>query len=150
MKLHYQKHHQAHVTNLNAATTALITALNSGNVKIALQAAIKFHGGGHINHSLFWPWLCPASSHAASPSSSAPLLVAAIEKQFLSLDGFKTEMKKVLLGIQGSRWGWVVVDRNHGGLELVTTKDQDPVESKGRRYWNDKAAYVDQICNVVN
>jgi len=71
-------------------------------------------------------------------------------------------MKAVLLGIQGSGWGWVVKNSS-GGLELVTTKDQDPVEGKEvvfgidmwehayyLQYWNDKAAYVNGIWNVVN
>ncbi|KAF8534544.1 manganese superoxide dismutase [Trichophaea hybrida] len=163
MKLHHQKHHQAYVTNLNTATAALITALNKGDVNTALQAAIKFHGGGHINHSLFWPSLCPASSPSASPTF-APSLVAAVEAQFGSLDGFKAEMKRLLLGIQGSGWGWVVKQDKGRQLELVTTKDQDPVEGGKKvvfgvdmwehayylQYWNDKAAYVDAVWKVIN
>jgi len=167
MKLHHSKHHQTYVNNLNAATASHVKALASGDVQaqIALQQAIKFNGGGHINHSLFWRSLAPASSPASSPSA-APKLVKAIEEKYGSLQNFQQELKTLLLGIQGSGWGWLVKTPK-GELGLVTTKDQDPVETLGGnkkaifgidmwehayylQYWNDKGKYVDEIWRVIN
>jgi len=56
MEIHHTKHHNAYVTNLNIALEKLDTAMSTGDVStmIALQGAIKFNGGGHLNHTLFW------------------------------------------------------------------------------------------------
>jgi superoxide dismutase len=126
MELHHSKHHQAYVTNLNNALKTYATAIAANDVpsQIALQAAIKFNGGGHINHSLFWENLTPSSSPDAD-SASAPALTAEIAKTWGSLEKFQEAMVKALLGIQGSGWGWLVKDGN--ALRIITTKDQDPV-----------------------
>lgn len=126
MELHHSKHHQAYVTNLNAALSSYATATASSDIaaQIGLQAALRFNGGGHINHSLFWENLSPASSPDASPDS-APQLLAEIGKTWGGLDAFKAAFGKTLLGLQGSGWGWLVKDGQ--GLRIVTTKDQDPV-----------------------
>jgi superoxide dismutase len=126
MELHHSKHHQTYVTNLNNALKAHQAAVVSNDVpgQIALQAAIKFNGGGHINHSLFWRNLAPASSPSAQPSA-APALMAEIEKTYGGLDAFRKTFSAALLGIQGSGWGWLVV--KDARLAIVTTKDQDPV-----------------------
>ena len=126
MELHHSKHHQTYVTNLNNALKSYSSAISSNDIagQIALQAAIKFNGGGHINHSLFWENLTPASSAEANPDS-APTLMAEISRTWGNLDGFKSAMTKTLLGLQGSGWGWLV--RDSQGLRIVTTKDQDPV-----------------------
>ncbi|KAI9622227.1 hypothetical protein H4Q26_015263 [Puccinia striiformis f. sp. tritici PST-130] len=64
MELHHSKHHAAYVNGLNAAEEAIGNALKAGDIKkqIELQAAIKFNGGGHLNHSLFWKNLQPEKS----------------------------------------------------------------------------------------
>ncbi|CAI4214186.1 unnamed protein product [Parascedosporium putredinis] len=145
MELHHSKHHQAYITNLNAALQTYSAATSSSDVpaRIALQAAIRFHGGGHINHSLFWENLTPAGS-AEAQVSAAPALVAEIGKTWADgVEGFKKEFTAALLGIQGSGWGWLVKD-GKGRLSVVTTKDQDPV------YLNGKAAYVENIWKVIN
>jgi Fe-Mn family superoxide dismutase len=164
MELHHSKHHQAYVTNLNKALGSYADALASSDVpaQIALQAAIKFNGGGHINHSLFWQNLSPAASPDASPDA-APALAAALVDTWGSLDAFKAAMAASLLSIQGSGWGWLVKD-DHGALRIVTTKDQDPVAPSEvpilgvdmwehayyLQYLNGKAAYVDNIWSVIN
>ncbi|KAI6771026.1 hypothetical protein HG531_009881 [Fusarium graminearum] len=147
MELHHSKHHQAYVTNLNVALKNYATATSSSDIagQIALQSAIKFNGGGHINHSLFWENLCPSSSPDSKPDS-APTLGAEISKTWGSIEAFQETFKKTLLGLQGSGWGWLVKDTQ--GLRIVTTKDQDPVV--GGEYLNGKAAYVDNIWNVIN
>ncbi|ENH65328.1 Superoxide dismutase [Mn], mitochondrial [Fusarium oxysporum f. sp. cubense race 1] len=147
MELHHSKHHQAYVTNLNAALKNYATATSTNDIagQIALQSAIKFNGGGHINHSLFWENLSPSSSADAKPES-APTLSAEISKTWGSIQAFQEAFKKTLLGLQGSGWGWLVKDTH--GLRIVTTKDQDPVV--GGEYLNGKAAYVDNIWKVIN
>jgi len=164
MELHHSKHHQAYVTNLNAALQTYSTATASADVpaRIALQAAIRFNGGGHINHSLFWENLTPQSSPDSKPEA-APRLVAEIAKVWGSLEAFKKEFSAALLGLQGSGWGWLVKDKL-GRLAIVTTKDQDPVvggevpifgvdmweHAYYLQYLNGKAAYVENIWKVIN
>jgi Fe-Mn family superoxide dismutase len=129
MELHHGKHHQAYVTNLNAALASHVSAVAAGDVaaQIALQQAIKFNGGGHINHSLFWKNLAPPGTEETNPAV-AKELVSAIEKKWGSLESFKKAFSAALLAIQGSGWGWLVKEAGNGaGLRIVTTKDQDPV-----------------------
>lgn len=129
MELHHSKHHQAYVTNLNKALEAHVAAVAANDVatQIALQQAIKFNGGGHINHSLFWKNLAPAGSDDAKVDAAKDL-IAAIESTWGSLDSFKKTFSATLLGIQGSGWGWLVREGSQQGrLRIVTTKDQDPV-----------------------
>lgn len=115
--------HQTYVTNLNKAIeTYNVNPLQS---RFVVLAALNFHGGGHINHSLFWENLSPASSPDASPDA-APKLIAEITRIWGSLDHFKAAFNTALLGITGSGWGWLVKD-DVTGLGIVTTKDQDPV-----------------------
>ena len=67
MELHHKKHHQAYVTNLNAALEQYAAAEHKGDLKamISLQGAIKFNGGGHINHAMFWQMLTPPKASPA-------------------------------------------------------------------------------------
>ncbi|RDW90035.1 superoxide dismutase [Aspergillus mulundensis] len=166
MTLHHQKHHQTYITNLNAALEAQSTALSTQNISalISLQQKIKFNGGGHINHSLFWENLAPYNSPSTNIESSAPDLKRAIEAQFGSVEGFIKAFNATLLGIQGSGWGWLVKSNTpEGKLEIVTTKDQDPVSglvpifgvdmwehAYYLQYLNNKAGYVEGIWRVVN
>ncbi|KAH7309531.1 manganese superoxide dismutase [Stachybotrys elegans] len=163
MELHHSKHHQTYVNNLNAAIGSYATAIANSDIpaQIALQAAIKFNGGGHINHSLFWQNLAPADSADANPDG-APTLMAEIAATWGTFDAFKAAMAKTLLGIQGSGWGWLVKDGR--SLRIITTKDQDPVvggevpifgidmweHAYYLQYLNGKAAYVDNIWAVIN
>ncbi|KYK57137.1 Superoxide dismutase [Drechmeria coniospora] len=163
MELHHSKHHQAYVTNLNAAIETYVAAAESRDIaaQIALQAVIRFNGGGHINHTLFWENLAPATSNAADPRS-APSLMAAINAAWGSFDQFKAAFAKTLLGLQGSGWGWLVKDGQ--ALRIITTKDQDPVvggevpilgidmweHAYYLQYLNGKAAYIENIWNVMN
>lgn len=165
MELHHSKHHQTYITNLNKALSTEAQNASSSDLpaRIANQAAIKFNGGGHINHSLFWRNLTPANSSEADPKS-APKLQKAIEGQWGSLDKFKETFSTALLGIQGSGWGWLVKNVSDGRLDIVTTKDQDPVaptvvpvfgvdmweHAYYLQYLNGKAAYVQNIWNVIN
>lgn len=68
MEIHHSKHHQTYVNGLNAAEKAYAQAVSSADVRkqIELQSAIKFNGGGHINHSLFWKNLAPSKEGGGS------------------------------------------------------------------------------------
>ncbi|KAF1990428.1 hypothetical protein K402DRAFT_390048 [Aulographum hederae CBS 113979] len=169
MTLHHTKHHQTYITNLNAALTNLQTAISGADIatQVSLQPVIRFNAGGHINHSLFWQNLAPASSSEAK-FTSAPKLSKAIEATWGSEKEFKDAFNKALLGIQGSGWGWLVKVSGEGKeekLRIVTTKDQDPVVGAGEvpvlgvdmwehayylQYQNGKAAYVENIWKVIN
>jgi superoxide dismutase, Fe-Mn family len=133
MELHHSKHHQTYVTSLNTALKSYTAAQQANDIptQIQLQNVIKFHGGGHINHSLFWLNLAPASSEDAN-TSSAPSLIKAIESTWGSQEVFRKKFNAALMGIQGSGWGWLVKYENEGGrLGIVTTKDQDPIIGAG-------------------
>lgn len=164
MELHHKKHHQAYINNLNAAKMEHVKALAGNDVKkqLELQQVIKFNGGGHINHSLFWRNLSPANSPDASPAA-APKLIEAIIRTWGSYDKFKDGFSSQLLKLQGSGWGWL--SRNcMGTLVIVVTKDQDPVLGGGTpligvdmwehayylQYYNDRAAYVKGIWSIIN
>lgn len=130
MELHHQKHHQTYVNNLNAALTAHATATQTNDVSalISLQQKIRFNGGGHINHSLFWKNLTPPGTPGNDLASAAPALREAITSRWGSEKAFTDAFGAALLGIQGSGWGWLVSSGGpKGRLEITTTKDQDPV-----------------------
>ena len=124
MTLHHSKHHQTYVNGLNAAEEAYAKS-SSTEEKIALQSALKFNGGGHINHSLFWKNLAPTSS-GGGVLSDGPLKQA-IERDFGSFDAFKKEVNTKGAAVQGSGWSWVGYNKQSGKLEVVTTANQDPL-----------------------
>jgi Fe-Mn family superoxide dismutase len=127
MRLHHDKHHQAYVTNINAAVANYSSAPSLAD-QIALQSAINFNGGGHINHSLFWRNLAPAnSSDASAPAAAAPSLAVAVDAEFGSFDAMIDVFSKELVAVQGSGWGWLVKEEKGGSLRIVTREDQDPV-----------------------
>lgn len=160
MKLHHSKHHQTYVNGLNAAEQAYATS-PSVREKIALQSALKFNGGGHINHSLFWKNLSPANADG-SKLPEGPLKKA-IERDFGSVEEFKKKFNAATAAIQGSGWGWLGYNSSSKTLEIVTTANQDPLLSHTPiigvdiwehafylQYQNVKADYLTAIWNVVN
>ncbi|KAF8638367.1 hypothetical protein AX16_010514 [Volvariella volvacea WC 439] len=160
MKLHHTKHHQAYVNGLNAAEEAYAKT-SSTKEQIALQSALKFNGGGHINHSLFWKNLAPASEDGGKLTDGA--LKKAIERDFGSVDAFKKEFNTKTAAIQGSGWGWLGYNHTNGKLEVVTTPNQDPLISHTPiigvdiwehafylQYKNVKPDYLNAIWNVIN
>jgi Fe-Mn family superoxide dismutase len=109
MKLHHQKHHQTYVNGLNTAEESLVKFQTANDVKsiIGLQPALKFNGGGHINHSLFWKNLAPHKSDETKFPTGGKL-EEFINRDFGGLDGLKKEMNTKTAAIQGSGWGWLV------------------------------------------
>lgn len=106
MELHHKKHHQTYVNGLNAAEEAYAST-DSTTKKISLQSALKFNGGGHINHSLFWKNLAPAKEQGGKIISGGKLEKALV-RDFGSVEEFKKEMNTKTAAIQGSGWGWLV------------------------------------------
>ena len=164
MELHHSKHHNTYVNGLNTALNAVNEAeAKSDFTAAAAQApAINFHGGGHLNHSLFWENLAPANRDGGGDPSGS--LQAAINEDFGSVDTLRKQMNTALAGIQGSGWAWLVKDKTTGTLSVATRANQDPVTGNlvpllgidawehayYLQYQNRKAEYFDAIWNVVN
>lgn len=165
MTLHHTKHHRTYISNLNAALASLATASSNQDIvaSLHLQVALNFNAGGHVNHSLFWENLVPASSPNSQPDV-APKLTAALSSRFGSIEKFQEKFTATLLGLKGSGWGWLVQDVETGNLELTTSKDQDIVPAGKKpilgvdmwehayylQYLNDKASYAKNIWKVIN
>jgi len=158
MKLHHTKHHQTYVNGLNAAEEKYAKT-SDVREQIALQSALKFNGGGHINHSLFWKNLAPEGP-TNQPKGA---LKEALEQDFGSIESFKKKMNEGTAAVQGSGWGWLGYNTAIKKLEIVTTPNQDPLISHipiiGIDIWehafylqykNVKADYLNAIWKVIN
>ncbi len=165
MKLHYEKHHQAYVNNLNAALEKYAEAEAHKDISamIALQQAIRFNGGGHINHSIFWTNLAPVSKGGGTPPAGA--LAEAIKHTFGSLEKLIEQMSAKAVALQGSGWAWLTFNRTSKHLEIMACENQDPVVMKGLvpllgidvwehayylQYKNVRADYVKAIWQIIN
>lgn len=125
MSLHHSKHHATYVNNLNVAEEKLAQATekNDINTIIALAPALKFNGGGHINHSIFWNNLSP---NGGEPSKE---LCDAINRDFGSLENMKNMLSAASVGVQGSGWGWLALNKTSKRLQIATCANQDPLEA---------------------
>ncbi|KAL9421823.1 hypothetical protein AB3S75_034152 [Citrus x aurantiifolia] len=167
MQLHHQKHHQAYVTNYNKATEQLFQALNKVDTStvVQLQGAIKFNGGGHVNHSIFWKNLAPVHEGGGEPPHSS--LGWAIDTHFGSLEALIQKMSAEGAALQGSGWVWLGLDTEFKRLVVETTANQDPLVTKAPtlvpllgidvwehayylQYKNVKPDYLKNIWNVMN
>ncbi|XP_071444471.1 superoxide dismutase [Mn], mitochondrial isoform X2 [Hetaerina americana] len=126
MQLHHSKHHATYVNNLNVAEEKLSEAKAKNDVSaiIALAPALKFNGGGHINHSIFWNNLSP--NGGGEPSGE---LMKAISRDFGSFENFKTQLQTAAVGVQGSGWGWLGYNKQSKRLQLAACANQDPLEA---------------------
>lgn len=131
MKLHHSKHHQTYVNNLNAALEKYHEAESKNEIPgmLALQSAINFNGGGHINHSIFWAILCPPSQRTKERPEGA--LLAMIDRDFGSFDTLQEKLTQASVGVQGSGWGWLGYHKGEKKLKLATCANQDPLSSQG-------------------
>jgi len=126
MRIHHDKHHAAYVNMLNGAVDAakglkgksveeLISDLDS--VPEAQRGAVRNHGGGHFNHSMFWEIMGPVNGEMSSELNTALL------DAFGSLDDFKAEFHKAGMTRFGSGWAWVCSKK--GKLAICSTANQD-------------------------
>jgi Fe-Mn family superoxide dismutase len=165
MQLHYSKHHNAYVTNLNTALEKYHSMEGKGDIAamIALQQAIKFNGGGHVNHSIFWTNLAPVNKGGGEAPKGA--LAEAICAEFGSVNSLIESMSTATVAIQGSGWGWLGYNKATRRLAIATCPNQDPLSTCGLvpllgidvwehayylQYKNVRAEYVKNIWSLVN
>ena len=167
MEIHHDRHHNAYVTNLNAAVAGTELEGKSLEELLAsistLSPAVRNNGGGHFNHNLFWNILSPNGGGAPVGA-----LAEAITAKFGSFDEFKAEFKKAAISRFGSGWAWLIVNPQ-GKLAIGSTANQDNplmdiAELKGQpilaldvwehayylSYQNKRADYAAAWWSVVN
>ena len=168
MEIHHGKHHNAYVTNLNAALEGtglenkdlgeLISDLDSGPED--KRAAVRNNGGGHWNHTLFWQVMAPAGS-VGEPSDA---LMGAVNAKFGSGDACKEAFNTAGATRFGSGWAWLIV--KDGGVDVVSTPNQDNPLMDGSgtpilgldvwehayylNYQNRRPDYIAAWVNVIN
>lgn len=168
MRIHHGKHHQGYVNKLNAALEGhadlqkksiedLMRGIDS--VPEQIRTAVRNNGGGHANHSLFWPVM--AANGGGTPSGD---LGDAIDGAFGSFDSFKEKFSNEASGRFGSGWAWLVVDGS-GNLKVYSTPNQDSPYMQGDtpvlgldvwehayylKYQNNRGTYVEKWWDVVN
>ncbi|OFW26143.1 MAG: superoxide dismutase [Acidobacteria bacterium RIFCSPLOWO2_02_FULL_65_29] len=167
MEIHHGKHHNAYVTNLNAALEKhpalqsksvedLIRGISS--VPEDVRTAVRNNGGGHANHSMFWQIMAP---NAGGPPTGA--IAGALNSSFGGFDAFKEQFAKAAVGRFGSGWAWVI--DTGGKLAIESTPNQDSPLMEGKKvvfgldvwehayylkYQNRRADYIGGWWNVVN
>jgi superoxide dismutase, Fe-Mn family len=168
MMIHHDRHHNAYVTNLNAALESapelqsksvedLIADLNS--VPEAIRTAVRNNGGGHANHSLFWVTIGPNGGGAPSGK-----LADAIANELGGFDKFKEDFAKAAATRFGSGWAWLAVGQD-GKLKVYSLPNQDSPIMEGDtpilgldvwehayylNYQNKRPDYIAAFWNVVN
>jgi len=167
MQIHHDKHHATYVEKLNEALSkhpelpelsleSMLMDLNQ--IPEDIRLAVKNHGGGHFNHSLFWKMMTPTPN-----SLSESDLLNMISHTFGGVDQFKTQFTATALARFGSGWAWLVV--SDGRLEITSTANQETPLSEGKKpilgldvwehayylkYQNRRADYIAAWWNVVN
>ncbi|MCF0049261.1 superoxide dismutase [Dyadobacter chenwenxiniae] len=166
MEIHHDRHHQAYVTNLNAAVAG--TELEGKSIEEIIAniskapAPVRNNGGGHWNHAFFWKSLSP--NGGGEPTGE---LAQAITAKFGSFQAFKDEFKKAATGRFGSGWAWLI--KSGDGVAITSTPNQDNplmdiAEAKGTpiigldvwehayylKYQNKRPDYIDAYWNVVD
>ena len=165
MRLHHDKHHATYVAKLNEAVAAAPELAGKSVEELlrelagapeAVRTAVRNHGGGHANHSLFWTSMKPGGA-----TLPAGRLATA---QFGSFDGLREQLTKAAGGVFGSGWAWLALD---GGrkLAIATLPNQDSPLSSGQtpllgidvwehayylKYQNRRADYIQAFLGVVD
>ena len=168
MEIHHRRHHQGYVNRLNAALEghpelhdrSLVELVSSWDrLPEEVRSSVRNHGGGHLNHSFFWPSMTP--SGGGEPGG---VLAGAIRNRFGSFSAFREAFSAATGSVFGSGWGWLVADEGNG-LEIVTTANQDNPVSMGMtpllgldvwehayylRYQNRRGDYIQAFWDVVS
>ncbi len=133
MELHHGLHHAAYVNKFNGAIEGTDLAGKSAEAIVQdldavpenIRTAVRNHGGGHVNHSIFWSIMAP--NKGGEPSGE---LGDAIKSTFGSFDNFKEKFNTAGGGQFGSGWVWLVMTKE-GKLDVVATANQDTPMSDG-------------------
>ena len=171
MKIHHDKHHQAYVTNLNAALAAYpelaakpVDELVSGLASLpdAVKGPVRNNGGGHSNHTLFWTIMGPVGS-AGIGGEPTGAIAAQIVADFGSFEAFKKAFNEAGVKQFGSGWAWAIFVE--GKLTVVSTPNQESPLTQGHypilgndvwehayylKYQNLRPKYLENWWNVVN
>ena len=165
MEIHYTKHHQTYTDKLNEAlqkhpeiaekhVEELLKDINS--VPEDIRTAVRNHGGGFVNHALFWELLSPKKQEVG-------MIMGKIEEAFGSFDKFREQFNAAALGRFGSGWAWLVL--NKGKLEVYSTANQDSPLMEGKipilgldvwehsyylKWQSNRKGFVENWWNVVN
>ena len=167
MEIHHSKHHNAYVTNLNAAIAG--TDLEGKSIEDLMKnldmnnMAVRNNGGGHYNHTMFWEIMSP--NGGGLPTGD---LAEAIERDFKSFEEFKAQFAKAAATRFGSGWAWLCVHKG-GKLEICSSANQDNPLMPGigcggtpvlaldvwehayyLNYQNRRPDYVEAFFNVIN
>lgn len=167
MQIHHSKHHNTYVMKLNEALaghddladkTAEELISNLDAIPEGIRGAVRNHGGGHSNHSIFWTTIGPGKGGAPSGD-----LAAAIDSAFGSFDAFKEKFAAAAATRFGSGWAWLSV--KDGALTVSSTANQDSPLMEGAtpllgidvwehayylNYQNRRPDYINAFWNVVN
>jgi Fe-Mn family superoxide dismutase len=167
MMIHHDKHHVTYTTKLNAAIEKYPELAekkpeellkNLSTIPEDIRLAVKNHGGGHVNHSLFWEIMSPNAG--GKPQGD---LLRAIEQSFGSFETFQAEFEDSATTQFGSGWAWLV--SKNGKLSVEKTANQDSPLSEGKtpillidiwehayylKYQNRRPEYIKAFWNVVN
>lgn len=165
MEIHYSKHHQAYVNNLNKAletfnTTLSLEELLKDLTKVPenVRNAVRNNGGGTYNHALFWKFL--KINNGVGPKGK---LLEQINKDFGSFEKFKEEFSNAAKTRFGSGWAWLVLTPEKK-LKVTSTPNQDVPFNEGTillnldvwehayylKYQNKRPDYVEAFFNVIN
>lgn len=167
MEIHHQRHHQTYVNGLNNALAGsryekwdlseLLRQIQS--IPSSMQSAVRNHGGGHANHSLFWQVMSPQGG--GEPTGK---LAKAIESDIGSFQNFKEQFTQAAVSRFGSGWAWLVLNAN-GQLEITSTANQDSPLMDGLtpilgldvwehayylKYQNKRADYIAAFYEVIH
>jgi Fe-Mn family superoxide dismutase len=167
MEIHHTKHHGTYVSKLNEAIAkapewqgrSLEDLLrNIEQVPESVRGAVRNHGGGHANHSLFWEIMGPDGG--GEPSGA---IGDAIRAAFGDFAAFREKFGAAAAGRFGSGWAWLVAGA--GGVELIDLPNQDSPLMQGKvpvlgidvwehayylKYQNRRPDYVQAWWNVVD
>ncbi|MFH0754363.1 MAG: superoxide dismutase [Candidatus Omnitrophota bacterium] len=168
METHHGKHHKTYVDKFNAALAGKLGFENMSGEQILsdldkvpedIRLLVRNHGGGAVNHSLYWSIILPKAG--GLPQGA---VANALNQEFGSFAEFKQKFSDAALGQFGSGWAWLVLSRD-GRLEIVKTANQDSPLSAGKKplllvdvwehayylkYQNRRADYVEAFYHVIN
>lgn len=166
MEIHHSKHHQGYVNKLNAALEnypklqekpVFDLLKNLTDIPEEVRTAVRNHGGGHANHTFFWPLLKKDVELKGE-------IKDAIMRDFGSFEAFKERFTAAATGQFGSGWAWLVLN-NEKKLDIISTANQNTPLSKGLTpllaidvwehayylsYRNRRAEYIKHFFSIIN